>query len=123
MRTVGRVVALAFAALALAVAGTLGYALTSEYGAAPNGGGAGEAIIGGGVNVALPTVLVVGLLTYVGTGWLPPRRRRLVVIGAAVIALLVAVLAVVLGSRALDQRCERRGQQHSAACPGFTGRG
>ena len=122
MRTAGRVVALALAAFALAVAGSLGYALTSEYGAAPNGGGAGEAI-GGGVGFSLPTVLVVGLLTYVGTGWLPPPRRRLAVVGAAVIALLVAVLAVVLGSRALEQRCERRGQQHSAACPGFTGRG
>ena len=120
MRTAGRVVALAFAAFAVALAGILGYGLTSEYGAAPNGGGAGEAI-GGGVRFALPTVLVVLVLTYVGTGTLPPRRRRLVMIGAAVIALLVAALAVVLGSRALDQRCARLGPQHSAAYPGFTG--
>jgi hypothetical protein len=122
VRTVGRVVALAFAAFVVVIAGLLGYALTSEYGAAPNGGGVAEAV-GTVAGFALPTVLVVLVLTYVGTGTLPPRRRRLVVIGAAVVALLVAVLAVVLGSLALDQRCVRLGPQHSAACPGFTGPG
>ncbi len=122
MRTAGRWVALGFAVVALVVAALLGYGLTSEYGAAPNGGGIGEAI-GAVIGLALPTALVVLVLTYVGTGGLlPPRRRRVVLIAAGV-TVLVCALAVLLGSLALDQRCALRGPQHSAACPGFTGLG
>lgn len=122
VHTAGRWLALGFAVVVLVVAALLGYGITSEYGAAPNGGGIVEAI-GAVIGLALPTTVVVLALTYAGTRGLSAARRRRVVVAAAAVTALACALAVLLGSVALDRRCEQRGPQHSAACPGFTGPG
>lgn len=117
MRRVGSIIALVLAAAGALLMVSVAYSLTSEYGVP---GGLGEAARG--VAGSVPGALVVGLLVLVGC----PRRfcrfRLALAGGAALAAVLGVALAVLLGDLALRQRCDERGAQHSAACPGRSDR-
>ena len=95
------------------------YGLTSEYGPDPNGGGVAEAAVG--VLLQVPLAALVGLLAAVAAVDVATRRRVVLGVVMAVVALLAVAGAVVAGTLALEQRCEAQGPQHSAACPGFDG--
>jgi hypothetical protein len=119
-RRAGTVVALGLAALVVAVMGLAAFAITSEYGVAPNGGGFGEVLAG--VAGGLPGAALVTVLVAVGARRLAHRRRLLLGLGGAVVGLAAVGLGMLLGQVTLEQRCAERGTQHSAACPGFVGR-
>ena len=118
MRTAVSVVALCLAAVVVVVAALFAFGLTSEYGAAPNGGGFREAI--SGVVGSLPAAVVVALLLAVGTRRTSRRRRLLVALAGALVAVLAVAGGMALGHHALQRRCEDLGPQHSAACPTAT---
>ena len=120
MRTAVSVVAVGLAALVVVVMALLTFGLTSEYGAAPNGGGFGEAV--SAVLRALPAAVVVAVLLAVAGRRVPRRRRLLLALAGALVALLAVAVGMVLGHLALQQRCEDLGAQHSAACPSEPGR-
>ena len=114
MRSALTTVVLALAAVVLAGMAFVSYGLTSEYGAAPNGGGLGEAVLG--VLGAAPAAAVVGLLLAVAARRSPRRRQVVLLAAGALVGLLVVAVGTLLGQLALNDRCEDR-RTISAACP------
>lgn len=117
VRRAGAVVAGVVAVLVALAMVLATYGLTSEYGPDPNGGGVAEAAVG--VLLQVPLAALVGLLVVVAAVGVTARRRVVLGVVAAAVALVAVAGAVVAGTIALERRCETQGQQHSAACPGF----
>lgn len=115
------VVAVALAAVVVLGMAFLAYSLTSEYGATPNHGGVREVLTG--LAGALPGAAVVGLLLAIGVRTRSRGRRLRAALAGALVALVAVAVGTALGQLALEARCQERGAQHSAACPGFTGPG